>query len=179
MFTSSEVTDYLSEQKKLIFLNTVGLSNNYCKNIPDLNFTKRCRDRRRLLLRRAKRIADQPFLNPKRDAAGGLYFKLRRHLIENFRNALFCKITNNNCRVVLTPIELSDRIPRNVDAMSDSSSSSLPSSCSSKCFLSNTLSLTNLPLPIRILDRSSPEFGYVIDEDIEKDAACDSSLWKA
>lgn len=121
-----------------------------------MNFTKRCRDRRKLLLRRAKRMADQPFLNAKRDASGGLYFKFRRHVIENFRNALFCKIASNNCRVVLTPIVSSDHILSSSDDISDSLSSS-PLSFSGKDHISANLFPAKLPpLPMRILDRYSP-----------------------
>lgn len=109
------------------------------------------------------------FVKGKFDNNRGLYFKLRRHLIDNFRNALICKIINNGCRVVLTPLGSSDcnqlglsdsAVAENVSAgytFSPSTPFLLPDESTSLIkSIQKNLQTVLSPLPISILDRYPP-----------------------
>lgn len=121
-----EVIEYLNKEKKMNFLRAVGLESKHhisiiSDNVLAHNFSKRCKERRKLLLRRAKRQAEQPFIHARRDSLGGLYFKLRRHLMENLKNAIIRKIICKSCQVILTPISKVNGV---LDASDDTSNSS-------------------------------------------------------
>ncbi len=52
------------------------------------------------------RLARQSFLRYRRAPQFSLFYKLRRHIIENLRAGLLAKIKQNKCYVVLTPLSL-------------------------------------------------------------------------
>ncbi|CDI97349.1 hypothetical protein EmuJ_000111900 [Echinococcus multilocularis] len=126
LLNNEDVVNYELQQKKYHFLAGVDLQcgqstdknvNEKSKKgllIPDhktksYHVKKRKRERD-MFYRRSIRLSRQGFLTHRRGTRRSVYFKLRRHLIENFRAGLVTKISCNNCYVKLTPLDLSNYI---------------------------------------------------------------------
>lgn len=114
------VQNYKEQQNKSNFLAGVDLHNlNFIKT-NDLRKKRRSaagtiittglvKDRVHILqifYKRSVRLARQGFIRFKLDPRYSVYFKLRQHLIDNFRAGLLAKIAQNNCFVSLEPLQV-------------------------------------------------------------------------
>ncbi|EUB59516.1 hypothetical protein EGR_05666 [Echinococcus granulosus] len=188
LLNNDDVVNYELQQKKYYFLAGVDLRcgqstdknvNEKSKKglrIPDhktksYHVKKRKRERD-MFYRRSIRLSRQGFLNHRRGTRHSVYFKLRRHLIENFRAGLVTKISCNNCYVKLTPLDLSNYIYTDSsdtatistdggsEGIANDSTSSQSSTISSadedvgpQIRFGRSLQIALPPLPIHVLDQ--------------------------
>ncbi|KAL5969536.1 hypothetical protein TSMEX_002734 [Taenia solium] len=188
LLNNDDVVNYELQQKKCQFLAGVDLR---CGQSTDLKVgekskkdlqisgyktkvyhNKKRKRERDMFYRRSIRLSRQGFLNHKHGSRHSVYFKLRRHLIENFRAGLVTKISCNNCYVKLTPLDLSnyiytdssDTATISTDGGSESIANESTSSQSSTASFADddvgpqvpferNLQIALPPLPIHVLDQ--------------------------
>ncbi|VDM30637.1 unnamed protein product [Hydatigera taeniaeformis] len=188
LLNNDDVLNYEIQQKKCQFLAGVDLRcgqsvsqsarENSLKDLrnpfnkPKFRHTKKRKRERDMFYRRSIRLSRQGFLNHNLSTHHSVYFKLRRHLIENFRAGLVTKISCNNCYVKLTPLDLSNYVytdssdtatvstdsgSSSIANESTSSQSSAISSAdedsSSQVPFGRNLQIALPPLPIHVLDQ--------------------------
>lgn len=135
-------------------------------------YSKKRKRERNMFYRRSIRLSRHGFLNHKHGSRHSVYFKLRRHLIENLRAGLVTKISCNNCFVKLTPLDLSNYIYTDSsdtatistdggsESIANESTSSQSSTVSSTDYdvgsqvpFGRNLQIALPPLPIHVLDQ--------------------------